>query len=155
MGACHPCGAVVPCPDAAVGRHGPRAPGRCQRRVGFGDSLPVRLPPINDGVAAFGCSMGAGDNLVRGVTGGALCRPANKDSSGLFQDELVQQRDNWGYKMQPEPPVLPSNLLVASSTTRLLRLPMRVHRACGSEGQCAESCSCLTSASWKLVPASA
>ena len=30
---------------------------------------------------------------------------------------------------------------------------MRVHRACGAEGQCLESCSCLDSASWKPVPA--
>ena len=57
--------------------------------------------------------------------------------------------------MQPEPPALPGNLSVASSTAHLLRLPVRVHRACGAEGQCAESCSCLTSASWKPVPASA
>ena len=32
---------------------------------------------------------------------------------------------------------------------------MRVHRACGAEGQCLESCSCLDSASWKLAPTSA
>ena len=32
---------------------------------------------------------------------------------------------------------------------------MRVHRACGREGQCSENCSCLDSASWKPVPASA
>ena len=32
---------------------------------------------------------------------------------------------------------------------------MRVHRACGAEGQCLETCSCLDSASWKPVPASA
>ena len=30
---------------------------------------------------------------------------------------------------------------------------MRVHRACGAEGQCLESCSYLDSASWKPVPA--
>ena len=32
---------------------------------------------------------------------------------------------------------------------------MQVHRACGAEGQCSESCSCLDSASWKPVPTSA
>ena len=57
--------------------------------------------------------------------------------------------------MQPEPPVLPSNLLVASSTAHLLRLPVQVHRACGAKGQCLESCSCLDSASYKPVPSSA
>ena len=31
---------------------------------------------------------------------------------------------------------------------------MHIRRACGSEGQCLESCSCLNSASWKPVPAS-
>ena len=32
---------------------------------------------------------------------------------------------------------------------------MRVHRACGVEGQCLDSCSCLDSVSWKPVPTSA
>ena len=68
---------------------------------------------------------------------------------------MVQQYVNLGFEMQPEPPVLPSSLSIASSTARLLRLPMRVHRACGGEGQCSESCSCLASKSWKPVPASA
>ena len=57
--------------------------------------------------------------------------------------------------MQPKLTVLPGSLSVASSTVRLLRLPVRVYRACGAEGQCLESCSCLDSASWKPVPASA
>ena len=56
--------------------------------------------------------------------------------------------------MQPKPSALPGSLSVASSTVRLPRLPVRVHRACGAEGQCLESCSCLDSASWKPVPAS-
>ena len=32
---------------------------------------------------------------------------------------------------------------------------MQVHRVCGVEGQCLESCPCLDSASWKPVPTSA
>ena len=97
--------------------------------------------------------MGAGDNLVRGATGGTHCQPATKDSSGLVQNEMVQQHVNLGSEMQPEPPVLPDNPFVASSTMGLLRLPVRVHRACGVEGQCSERCSCLASATWKPVPA--
>ena len=82
---------MVPPLDAVVGRHGPRAPGCCQRRVGFGDSSSIRPPPIADGVATFGCDMGAGDNLVRGATGSAHSQPATKESSGLVQNEMVHQ----------------------------------------------------------------
>ena len=155
MGSCFPCGAVVPPPDAVVGRYGARAPGHCQHHIGLGDSSPISPLPIANGIATFGCDMGAGDNLVRGATGGAHSQPASEESSGSLQKAMVHQSVKLGSKMQPELPVLPGNLSVASSTVHLLRLPMRVHRACGSEGQCAESCSCLTSASWKPVPASA
>ena len=71
MGACCPYGAVVPPPDAVVGRHSPKVPGHCQCYVGFGNSLPVGPPPIADGIATAACAMKAGDNLVRGATGGA------------------------------------------------------------------------------------
>ena len=74
---------------------------------------------------------------------------------GLKLEAVVQQCVKLGCEMQPELPVLPGNLLVASSTMHLLRLPLQVHRACGVAGQCAESCSCLTSANWKPVPTSA
>ena len=81
---------MVPPADAVVGRHGPRAPGHCQCHVGFGDSSPIRAPPIADGVSAFGYDMGAGDNLVRGATGGAHSQPVTKESSGLVRNEMVQ-----------------------------------------------------------------
>ena len=79
----------MPPPDAVVGRHGPREPGYCQRRVGFGDSLPVRPPPIADGIATTGCNMGAGDNLVRDATGGVHSQPATKQSAGLILETVV------------------------------------------------------------------
>ena len=85
-------------PRCCCGEAFPRAPGHCQCRVGFGNSLPIRPPPISDGVAAFGCSMGAGDNLVSGAAGGAHNQPVTKQSSGLFWDELVQQCVKLGYK---------------------------------------------------------
>ena len=75
--------------DAVVGRHDPRAPGRCQRHLGFGDSLPVGPLPIADGIATTGCDMGAGDNLVRDATGGVHSQPATKQRSGLVQDIVV------------------------------------------------------------------
>ena len=78
MGACHPCGAVVPPPDAVVGSHGPRAPVSCQNCIGFGDSLPIGPPPIADGIAPFGCAMEVRDNVVMGTTGGALRQLATK-----------------------------------------------------------------------------
>ena len=80
---------MVPPPDAVVGRHGPRAPGRCQCRVGFGDSLPIRPPPIANEVTTFGCDMGAGDNLVRDATGGVHSQPASEQSSGLKPEAVV------------------------------------------------------------------
>ena len=67
----------------------------------------------------------------------------------------MHETANLGSALQPKPSALPGSLSVASSTARLLRLPVRVHRACGAEGQCSESCSCLASASWKPVPVSA
>ena len=101
---------MVPTPDAVVGRHGPIAPGSCQHHVGFGDSSPVRPPPIADGVATFGCDMGAGDSLVRGATGGIHCQPATKDSSGSFRKVVVHQSVKLGSELQLEPPVLPGSL---------------------------------------------
>ena len=80
---------MVSAPDTIVGRHGPRAPGSCQCRLGFGDSLPVGPPPIADGIAATGCNMGAGENLVSDATGGLHSQPATKQYSGLVQDILV------------------------------------------------------------------
>ena len=80
---------MVPPPDAVVGRHGPRAPGICQRCLGFGDSLPIGPPPIADRIATTGCNMGAGDNLVRDATGGVHSQPATKQCSGLVQDIVV------------------------------------------------------------------
>ena len=72
---------MVPPPDAIVGRHGPRAPGSCQCRIGFGDSLPIGPPPIADGIATSGCTMEAGDNLARGAIGGAQSQPATEEST--------------------------------------------------------------------------
>ena len=51
--------------------------------------LTIRPPPISDGVAASGCSMGAGDNLVRGATGGVHSQPVTKLSSGLKPEAVV------------------------------------------------------------------
>ena len=75
--------------DAVVGRHGQRVPGHCQHHVGFGDSLPVRPPPISDGIAASGCSVGAGDNLVRDAAVGVHSQPATEQSSGLKPEAVV------------------------------------------------------------------
>ena len=155
MSACCCCGVVVPPPDAVEGRHGPKVPCCCQRRVGFGDSLPIGPPPIADGIAANGCDMEAGDNLARDATVGAHHQLATEHRFDTVRDVLVQQAQVLGSVSQPTPPALPGNLSVASSTARLLRLPVRVHRACGARGQCSESCSCLASASWKPVPTSA
>ena len=79
---------VLP-PDAVVGRHGPKASGCCQCHVGFGNTLPIGPPPIDDGIAASGCAMGAGDNLVRGATGSLHSQPTTKQCSGLVQDVVV------------------------------------------------------------------
>ena len=92
---------MVPPPDAVVGRHGPRAAGYCQCRVGFGDSLPIGSPPIADGIAASGCAMGARDNLVRGTTGGVQSQPATKQCSGLVQDVMVHESIKLGSALQP------------------------------------------------------
>ena len=89
MGAYHHCGAVVPPRDAVVGSHGPRAPCRCQHRVGFGDSSPIRPQPITDGIATTGSNMGAGDNLVRDAAGGVHRQPATEQSSGLIPEAVV------------------------------------------------------------------
>ena len=118
---------VLP-PDAVVGRHGPRASGCCQFHVGFGNSLPIGPPPIADGITASGCDMGAGDNLVRGATGGVQSQPATKQCSGFVYDVVVYKSIKLGSGLPPERPSMPGNLLVASSTARLLRLPMRVYR---------------------------
>ena len=75
--------------DAVVGRQGPRAPCSYQRCVGFGDGLPIRPPPISDGIAASGCSVGAGDNLVRDTAVGVHSQPATKLSSGLKPEAVV------------------------------------------------------------------
>ena len=80
---------MVPPPDAVVGMHGPRAPGCCQRHLGLGDSLPIGPPPIADGIAATGCNMGAGDNLVSDTTGGVHSQPATEQSSGLISETVV------------------------------------------------------------------
>ena len=144
----------MPPPDI-VGRHDPGAPGSCQCCVGFGDSLPIGPPLIADGIATVGCAMEAGDNLVRGATGGAHSQPATEESSGPVRDVLVHKSVKLGSALQPELPVLPGNLSVASSTVCLLRLSIRVHSACGAKGQCSESCSYLASAGRKPLPASA
>ena len=109
--------------------------------AGFDNSLPIGPPPIPDGIAASGCAMEAGDNLVRDTTGGVHSQPATKWSSGLKPDTVVLKNIKQGYVLQPKPSALPGSLSVASSTARLLRLPVRVHWACGAEGQCLESCS--------------
>ena len=82
----------MPPPDAVVGRHGPKAPGSCQCHVGFGNSLTIRPPPISDGIAASGCSVGAGDNLVRDASDGVHSQPAAKQSSGLKPEALLLEK---------------------------------------------------------------
>ena len=44
---------------------------------------------------------------------------------------------------------------MATSSVRLLRLPVHVHRACGSKAQCTENCSCMSEPAWKPVRAAA
>ena len=94
MGACCPCGAVVPPLYAVVGKYGPRAPGCCQCRIGFGDSLTIRPPPISDEIPVSGCSVGAGDNLVRDAAVGVHSQPATEQSSGLLPETVVLQNIN-------------------------------------------------------------
>ena len=84
----------MPPPDAVVGRHGPRAPGHCQCYIGFGNSLPIRPPPIADGVATTGYNMGAGGNLVRDTAGGIHRQPATEQRSGLKLEAVVLQNIN-------------------------------------------------------------
>ena len=138
---------MVPPPDAFVGRHGPRASGCCQSCIGFSNSLPIGPPPIADRITASGCDMGAGDNLVRGATAGVQSQPAIKHCYGVVQDVVMHENINLCSRTQYKPLTLPGSLLVASSTMHLLRLPVRVHRACGAKDQCLESCSCLDSTS--------
>ena len=87
---------MVPPLDAVVGRHGPREPGRCQHRLGFGNSLPIGPPPIADGIATTGCNMGAGDNLVMDATGVVHNQPATVQYSGLVQDTMVLENIKQG-----------------------------------------------------------
>ena len=116
-------------PDAVVGQHRPIVLDCGQRRVGFGNHCTQKPHPV-----PCAWNLRVEDNLDRRAMRPASQlvahhQPATEKSSGLFRDDLVKQYVKWGYEMQPEPPVLPSNLSVASSTTHLLRLPMRVHRA--------------------------
>ena len=140
-------------PDAVVGQHKPIVLDCGQRRVGFGDHCTQKPHPV-----PCAWNLRAEDNPDR-----RAMRPASQlvaqhqpttevRSSGLNAETEVLDLGNQGSVLQPKPSVLPGSLSVASSTARLLRLPVRVHRACGAEGQCSESCSCLTSASWKPVP---
>ena len=143
-------------PDAVEGQHEPIVLDCGQRRLGFGDHCTRKSLP-----RPCARKYRAEDNPGRRAMGPVASlpvahhQPTTEQSSGLKPETVVQQSVKLGSVMQPEPPALPGNLSVASSTLRLLRLPVQVHRACGAEGQCAESCSCLTSASWKPVPASA
>ena len=156
MGACCTHSLAVLPPDAVEGQHEPIVLDRRQRRIGYGDSCTRRslLVPC---VWKYRAEDNPGRRAMGPVASLPVAhhQPATKLSSGLKPEAVVQQCVKLGSVMQPEPPALPGNLSVVSSTAHLLRLPVRVHRACGSEGQCAESCSCLTSASWKPAPASA
>ena len=143
-------------PDAVEGQYRPRVLECGQRRVGFGDHCTQKPHP---GPCAW--NLGAEDSPDR-----LAMRPASQlvaqhqpvtevCSSGLTTEAVVFETAKLDSALQPKPSVLPGSLSVASSIVRLLRLPMRVHRACRAEGQCSESCSCLSSASWKPVPAAA
>ena len=44
---------------------------------------------------------------------------------------------------------------MASSSVRLLRLPVHVHRACRQGAECADGCACMSKPVWKPVRASA
>ena len=154
MRACCTCGIEVQPPDAVVGQHRPRALDCGQHRVGFGNHCTQKPHPV-----PCAWNLRAEDNPDRLAMGPALQlvaqhQPVTKvRSSGLKAEAVVLETGNQGSVLQPKPSVLPGSLLVASSTARLLRLPVRVHRAYGAEGQCSESCSCLASVSWKPVPA--
>ena len=115
-------------------------------------------PSVHQSVQSVCCSVQRAwqlHNLVRGATGGAHSQLATKECTGHVWDVVVQESVKLGFALQPELPFMPSNLLVASSTAYLLRLPMRVHRPYEVNGQCSESYTCLASASLKPVPTSA
>ena len=156
LGACCTHGIEVQPPDAVVGQHKPTVLDCGQYRIGYGKHYTRKSLPV-----PCAWNYRAEDNPVRCAMGPVASlpvahhQPATEQSSGLKPEAVVQQRVKLGSILQPEPPALPGNLSVASSTAHLLRLPVQVHRACGSEGQCTESCSCLTSASWKPAPVSA
>ena len=137
---CSTHGIVVQPPDAVVGQHRPIVLDCGQRRVGFGDHCTQKPHP-----APCAWNLRAEDNPDR-----RAMRPASQlvaqhqsttevRSSGLNAEAEVLELKNQGSGLQPKPSALPGSLSVASSTARLLRLPVRVHRACGSEGQCLES----------------
>ena len=140
-------------PDAVVGQHRPIVLDRGQCRVGFGDHRTQKPHPV-----PCAWNLRAEDNPDRHAMRPASQlvaqhQPATEAcSSGLKVEAVVLETENQGSVLQPKPSALPGSLLVASSTVCLLRLPVRVHRACGTEGQCSENCSCLASASWKPVP---
>ena len=148
MRACCTHGIEVQPPDAVVGQHRPRVLECGQRRVGFGNHCTQRSYPV-----PCAWKLRAQDSPDR-----LAMRPASQlvaqhqpvtevCSSGLKAEAVVLETANLDAALQPKPSALPGSLLVASSTVRLLRLPVQVHRACGAEGQCLESCSCLASAS--------
>ena len=60
------------------------------------------------------------------------CRPSDKACNCLGRVDAASGQGKSGVK-QPVPPVLPLKgaISAASSTVRLLRLPVQVHRACG------------------------
>ena len=153
MSVCCTHGIEVLPPDAVEGQYRPRVLVCGQRRIGFGDHCTQKPHP---GPCAW--NLRAEDSPDR-----LAMRPASQlvaqhqpvtevCSSGLKAEVEVLETGNESSALQPKLSVLPGSLSVASSTARLLRLPVRVHRACGAEGQCSESCSCLVSASWKPVP---
>ena len=75
-------------------------------------------------IAAIGCVMEAGDNLVRGATSGAYSQLATKERAGFVCNKVVQESVKLSCALQPKPLAIPGNLSVASSTAHLLRLPM-------------------------------
>ena len=156
MSDCCTHGIEVQPPDTVVGQHRPRALDCGQRHVGFGDHCTQKPHPV-----PCAWNLRVEDNPDRLAMGPASQLVAQHQpitevcSSGLKVEAVVLETANLSPALQPKPSVLHGSLLVASSTARLLRLPMRVHRACGAEGQCLGSCSCLNSASWKPVPTSA
>ena len=69
LGAC--CTHYVPLPplDAIAGWQSSRELGHGQCHIGFGNHLPVKPPPIANGVAGLACDMGAGDTPAGGTVG--------------------------------------------------------------------------------------